>query len=178
MIDREAEGSDSLEGFILTHSIAGGTGSGLGSFVIERLCDRFPKKVTQTYSVFPNTDQTSDVVVQPYNSILTLKRLCLNADSTIVLDNTALNKISEERLGLKSASIQQTNTLISSVMAAATSTLRYPSYMNNDLTGMMSSLIPSLKCHFLITGYTPITLDKHISSVKKTTVMDVMRRLL
>lgn len=24
MIDREAEGSDSLEGFILTHSIAGG----------------------------------------------------------------------------------------------------------------------------------------------------------
>jgi hypothetical protein len=28
MIDREAEGSDSLEGFVLTHSIAGGTGSG------------------------------------------------------------------------------------------------------------------------------------------------------
>lgn len=104
--------------------------------------------------------------------------MCLNADSTIVLDNTALNKLSEEWLGLKSASIQQTNTLISSVMAAATSTLRYPSYMNNDLVGMMSSLIPSLKCHFLITGYTPITLDKHVSAVKKTTVMDVMRRLL
>lgn len=63
MVEREAEGSDSLEGFILTHSIAGGTGSGLGSFVLERLCDRFPKKITQTYSVFPNTDQTSDVVV-------------------------------------------------------------------------------------------------------------------
>ena len=105
MIEREAENSDSLEGFILTHSIAGGTGSGLGSYVLERLSDRFPKKITQTYSVFPNTDQTSDVVVQPYNSILTLKRLCLNADATVVLDNTALNKISEERLGLKSASI-------------------------------------------------------------------------
>jgi tubulin gamma len=26
-IDREADGSDSLEGFVLTHSIAGGTGS-------------------------------------------------------------------------------------------------------------------------------------------------------
>ena len=26
IIDREAEGSDSLEGFVLTHSIAGGTG--------------------------------------------------------------------------------------------------------------------------------------------------------
>ena len=46
MIDREAEGSDSLEGFILTHSIAGGTGSGLGSFIIEKLNERFPKKIS------------------------------------------------------------------------------------------------------------------------------------
>jgi len=35
MIDREAEGSDSLEGFVLCHSIAGGTGSGMGSFILE-----------------------------------------------------------------------------------------------------------------------------------------------
>lgn len=43
--------------------------------------------------VFPNWDHTqSDVVVQPYNSILTLKRLTLNADCVVVLDNTALNR--------------------------------------------------------------------------------------
>ena len=46
MIDREAEGSDSLEGFILTHSIAGGTGPGSGSFIIEKLNGRFPKKIS------------------------------------------------------------------------------------------------------------------------------------
>lgn len=34
MIDREADGSDSLEGFVLCHSIAGGTGSG---FVLSDL---------------------------------------------------------------------------------------------------------------------------------------------
>ena len=45
MVEREAEGSDSLEGFILTHSIAGGTGSGLGSFILEKINDRFPKKI-------------------------------------------------------------------------------------------------------------------------------------
>jgi tubulin gamma len=32
IIDREADGSDSLEGFVLAHSIAGGTGSGIISF--------------------------------------------------------------------------------------------------------------------------------------------------
>ena len=60
--NREAEGSDSLEGFVLTHSIAGGTGSGMGSYVLEKLADRFPKKLVQTYSVFPNQTQNDDVV--------------------------------------------------------------------------------------------------------------------
>jgi len=45
MIDREADGSDSLEGFVMTHSIAGGTGSGFGSFLLEALNDRYPKKL-------------------------------------------------------------------------------------------------------------------------------------
>ena len=35
IIDREAEGSDSLEGFIFCHSIAGGTGSGMGTYLLK-----------------------------------------------------------------------------------------------------------------------------------------------
>lgn len=68
---------------MLCHSIAGGTGSGMGSYLLEKLNDRYPKKLIQTYSVFPNQNEGSDVVVQPYNSILTLKRLTLNADSVV-----------------------------------------------------------------------------------------------
>ncbi|RKO94980.1 tubulin-domain-containing protein, partial [Caulochytrium protostelioides] len=98
MIDREADGSDSLEGFMLLHSIAGGTGSGLGSYMLEALNDRYPKKIIQTYSVFPNNEETSDVVVQPYNSMLALKRLTLNADPVVVLDNAALNRIASDML--------------------------------------------------------------------------------
>lgn len=98
----------SLQGFVLCHSIAGGTGSGLGSYLLEKLNDRlkthwffssgfkiknhsvylpppprYPKKLVQTYSVFPNQDEMSDVVVQPYNSLLTLKRLTQNADCVV-----------------------------------------------------------------------------------------------
>jgi tubulin gamma len=68
---------------MMLHSIAGGTGSGLGSFLLEALNDRYPKKLIQTYSVFPNNIETSDVVVQPYNSMLSLKRLTENADSVV-----------------------------------------------------------------------------------------------
>lgn len=182
MIDREADGSDSLEGFALCHSVAGGTGSGLGSYLLEKLNDRFPKKLIQTYSVFPNQQESSDVVVQPYNSLLALKRLMLNADSVVVLDNTALNRIAADRLHLENPTFEQVNSLVSTVMAASTTTLRYPGYMNNDLVGLIASLIPTPSCHFLLTGYTPLTvLDGNRASgsnVRKTSVLDVMRRLL
>lgn len=96
---------------MLMHSIAGGTGSGLGSFLLERLNDKFPKKLIQTYSVFPNA-QEGDVVVQPYNSILTLKRLVDHADSVVVLDNGALARISADRLHVQTPSFDQTNQLV------------------------------------------------------------------
>lgn len=180
MLDREADGSDSLEGFMLLHSIAGGTGSGIGSFLLENINDRFPKKLIQTYSVFPESQQVSDVVVQPYNSVLTLKRLALYADSVIVLDNGALTRIAADTLNVQSPSVEQTNQLVSTVMSASTSTLRYPGYLHNDLASIMASLIPIPKCHFLMTSYTPFTNDTvdQAKLVRKTTVLDVMRRLL
>ena len=219
MLDREAEGSDSLEAFMLLHSIAGGTGSGVGSYLLERLNDRYPKKLIQTYSVFPN-NQVAEVVVQPYNSLLTLKRLINHADSTIVLDNAALARIAADRgkgvttgltnrnrpnddgqdtqiphtpMGADWQSMKQTNQLVSTVMAASTQTLRYPGYTNNDLVSILASLIPTPRCHFLMTAYTPFHTNTALSSaasgsaavaaaasahVRKTTVLDVMRRLL
>lgn len=183
MIDREADNSDSLEGFMLLHSVAGGTGSGLGSFLLETLNDRYPKKLIQTYSVFPNCEsKTSDVVVQPYNTMLTLKRLAQNADSVVVLDNSALDRIASDILHIQNPTFAQTNQLVSTVMASSTSTLRYPGYMNNDLVGLIASLVPTPRCHFLQTSYTPFTDDQidslSTTNVRKTTVLDVMRRLL
>jgi len=50
--------------------------------------------------------------------------------------------------------------------------------MNNDLIGLISPLIPTPRLHFLMTGYTPLTTDQDHANVRKTTVLDVMRRLL
>ena len=175
MIDREAEGSDSLEGFVLCHSIAGGTGSGLGSYLLETINDHFPKKLVQTYSVFPSD---GDVVVQPYNSVLAMKRLVHNADCVVTIDNTALNRIAVDRLRLETPTFSETNSLVSTVMAASTSTLRYPGYMNNNLCGLLAGLIPTPRTHFLITAFTPLVVERRATDVRKTTVLDVMRRLL
>ncbi|KAI9223493.1 Tubulin/FtsZ, GTPase domain-containing protein [Blastocladiella britannica] len=181
MIDREADGSDSLEGFMFLHSIAGGTGSGMGSFLLEKLADRYPRKIVQTYSVFPNdTEGASDVVVQPYNSVLSLKRLADHADSVVVLDNAALARIAADRLHVQQPTFTQVNQLVATVMAASTATLRYPGYMHNDLVSLVAALIPTPRCHFLSTAYTPFASANvdQAKSVRRTTVLDVMRRLL
>ncbi len=94
-------------------------------------CPRTPLRAHDfACSVFPNQNETSDVVVQPYNSLLTLKRLTLNADAVVVLDNTALNRIAVERLHVANPSFSETNSLVSTVMAASTATLRYPGLLN------------------------------------------------
>jgi tubulin gamma len=87
----------------------------------------------------------------------------------VVLDNTALNKIASDRLKIANPNFSQVNSLVSTVMVASTTTLRYPSYMNNDMVGILASLM---------TGYTPLSVYKQTSNIKKTTVLDVMRRLL
>ena len=66
----------------------------------------------------------SDVVVHPYNSLLTLKRLTVNADCVVVLDNTALNRIASERLRIQKPSLTQINALVSTIMSVSTAMLR------------------------------------------------------
>ena len=55
--------------------------------------------------------------------------------------------------------------------------------MNNDLIGMIASLIPTPRLHYLVTGYTPFTFadtpDEQLGlNIRKTSILDVMQRLL
>ena len=89
-------------------------------------------------------------------------------------DNAAINRIASETLKIKNPTFENTNALLSTVMAASTSTLRFPGYMNNDMAGLISSLVPIPRCHFITPGYTPF----FTSNLRRSTVSDVMRRLL
>lgn len=185
IIQREVESCDNLESFMLFHSIAGGTGSGFGSVLLENLRENYPKKMIQAYSIFPNNEEISDVVVQPYNSMLTLQRLALFCDSVVVMDNTALTKINsnfstknkgnndQEALFKNYSNI---NSLISTAISASTSTLRFPTYMLSDLRSLNSILIPIERLKFIIPSYTPFTLNNRIN--RKTDCQDIMRKLL
>lgn len=89
---KAAEKCESMEGFNLTHSLGGGTGSGLGSLILKEIWAEFCDKMLTAYSVFPSA-RVSDVVVEPYNSVLSINHLIEDCDLNIVLDNEAMYDI-------------------------------------------------------------------------------------
>jgi len=163
IVSREAEACDFLEGFMFTHSIAGGTGSGLGSRLLQELRDRYPKLLLQTYSVFPNQKASSDVVVQPYNSMLTLRRLCQCVDAVVVIDNRALDRLVQERFKVPQPTFVETNSIVSRIMSASTATLRFPSHTRSDLHELVMMLTPEKDCHFLSSSFAPLYFPQPVS---------------
>ncbi|GMM56353.1 gamma-tubulin [Maudiozyma humilis] len=178
MIDKQLDSTENFEGFQLLHSVAGGTGSGLGSNLLEALADRYQKKLLTTYSVFPS-DQ-SEVVVQPYNTILTLRRLAEDSDASIVFDNNALLNLSGRVFQKNQTDYNQTNQLIASALSSITNSIRFPSYMYTSLQSVFSTLVPTPELHFLTPAFTPFTSDYVNGGMeyKRNTAYDVLLDLI
>ena len=92
VVRKEAESCDCLQGFQLTHSLGGGTGSGMGTLLISKIREEYPDRIMNTYSVVPSP-KVSDTVVEPYNATLSVHQLVENTDETFCIDNEALYDI-------------------------------------------------------------------------------------
>lgn len=93
-----------------------------------------------TFSVLPSS-QTSDTVVEPYNTTLSIHQLVENADSTFCIDNQALDDICKRGLKLANPSNGDLNHLISHVMSGISTSLRFPGQLNSDLRKMCVNLV-------------------------------------
>jgi len=155
-VRKEAEGCDCLQGFQVTHSLGGGTGSGMGTLLISKIREEYPDRMMMTFSVFPSP-KVSDTVVEPYNCTLSVHQLVENADEVMVIDNEALYDICFRTLKLTTPTYGDLNHLVSAVMAGATCCLRFPGQLNADLRKLAVNLIPFPRLHFFMIGFAPLT---------------------
>ncbi|PFX15541.1 Adenylate cyclase type 6 [Stylophora pistillata] len=72
----------------MAYYIGGGTGSGLGTSVLNLLADEYPDVYRFTTAVFPSADD--DVITSPYNSVLAMHQLTEFADCVLPIENQAL----------------------------------------------------------------------------------------
>ncbi|KAH6959974.1 Tubulin/FtsZ, GTPase domain-containing protein [Ilyonectria destructans] len=156
VVRREAEGCDSLQGFQITHSLGGGTGSGMGTLLISKIREEFPDRMMATFSVMPSP-KVSDTIVEPYNATLSVHQLVENSDATFCIDNEALYDICKRTLKISNPSYGDLNHLVSTVMSGVSTSLRFPGQLNSDLRKMAVNMVPFPRLHFFMVGFAPLT---------------------
>ncbi|BAE54761.1 Tubulin/FtsZ, GTPase domain-containing protein [Aspergillus flavus] len=156
VVRREAESCDCLQGFQITHSLGGGTGSGMGTLLISKIREEFPDRMMATFSVAPSP-KVSDTVVEPYNATLSVHQLVEHSDETFCIDNEALYDICMRTLKLASPSYGDLNHLVSAVMSGVTVSLRFPGQLNSDLRKLAVNMVPFPRLHFFMVGFAPLT---------------------
>ncbi|KAI9224505.1 Tubulin/FtsZ, GTPase domain-containing protein [Blastocladiella britannica] len=156
VVRKEAEQTDCLQGFQVTHSLGGGTGSGLGTLLVSKVREEFPDRMMCTFSVAPSP-KVSDTVVEPYNATLSIHQLVENADMTFCIDNEALYDICFRTLKLSNPSYGDLNHLVSAVMSGVTTCLRFPGQLNADMRKLAVNMIPFPRLHFFMCGFAPLT---------------------
>lgn len=126
-VRRLADNCTGLQGFFVFHSFGGGTGSGFGALLLERLSTDYGKKSKLEFSVYP-APKTSNSIVEPYNSVLTTHTTLEHSDCSFMVSATfqetlcPLLKFMVYRLTMKLSMISARRTLVSRHQASRTST--------------------------------------------------------
>jgi len=154
-IRKLADQCKGLQGFILFHSVGGGTGSGLGSLLLERLSVDYGKKSKLAFTIYPSP-LVSTAIVEPYNSVLSTHSVLEHTDVDIILDNEAIYDICKRNLELTKPTYQNLNRLISQVVSSLTASLRFPGSLNVDINEFQTNLVPYPRIHFMANSYAPI----------------------
>jgi tubulin alpha len=146
---------ENVQGFIINHAVGGGTGSGLGALILERLAVDFRKKSKLGFEIYPSP-QISTCVVEPYNALLTTHWLLDHTEVSILLDNEAIYGICQKNLDVPRPSYENLNRLIAKVISSMTASLRFEGEMNVDLNEFQTNLVPFPRLHFMTSSMSPI----------------------
>ena len=106
-----------LQGFLFFNSVGGGTGSGLGSLLLERLSVDYGKKSKLGFTVYPSP-QISTAVVEPYNSVLSTHSLLEHTDVAIMLDNEGIYDICRRNLDVERPTYVNLNRLVAQTISS------------------------------------------------------------
>ena len=158
VLDRIRKISDNcsgLQGFLVSNSVGGGTGSGLGSLILERLSIDYGKKPKLGFTIYPSPELSTSVV-EPYNSVLATHALLEHLDVSILLDNQAIYNICEKNLNVERPNYTNLNRIIAQVMSSLTASLRFEGALNVDICEFQTNLVPYPRIHFMLSSYAPI----------------------
>lgn len=112
----------------------------------------FPKKLVETYSVFPSVHMNqNDVVLSPYNAVLTLRYLQEFSDAVIVVDNIALHRLAGD-MCQKVHGFDEVNKMVATILTASTAPIRFYTSTYNKMADHIAELASFDPMHFIQPG--------------------------
>ncbi|ODN05511.1 Tubulin alpha-1A chain [Orchesella cincta] len=154
-IRKMSEQCHGLQGFLIFHSFGGGTGSGFGSLLMERLSVDYGKKSKLCFSIYP-APRVSTSVVEPYNAILYTHTTLEHCDCAFMVDNEAIYELCFRNLGIERPTYTNLNRLIGQIVSSITASLRFDGALNVDLNEFQTNLVPYPRIHFPLATYAPV----------------------
>jgi len=161
------DNSQNVQGFIINHAVGGGTGSGLGALVLERIAVDYRKKSKIGFEIYP-APNLSTCIVEPYNAMLATHWLLDHTEVSVVLDNEAIYAIAQKQLDIKRPSYLQLNMVIAKVVSSMTAALRFDGEANVDLGEFQTNLVPFPRLHFMTTALAPVISNDKASHEAQT----------
>jgi len=165
------DNSQNVQGFIVNHAVGGGTGSGLGALILERIAVDYRKKSKIGFEVYP-APNLSTCIVEPYNAMLSTHWLLDHTEVSLVLDNEAIYSIVQKQLEEDRPSYEHLNKVIAKVVSSMTAALRFDGELNVDLGEFQTNLVPFPRLHFMTTGLAPV-ISKKKSKHEAQTVREI-----
>jgi len=126
------DNSLNVQGFIIHRAVGGGTGSGLGALILERIAVHYGMKLKIRFEVY-TSPKMSTCIVEPYNTLLTSRWLLDHTKVSIFQDNEAIYSIYPKLLDIDCPSYGDLIVLISKVISSMTASLRFDGELNVDL---------------------------------------------
>jgi len=156
------DNSENVQGFLINHAVGGGTGSGLGALILERIAVDYRKKSKIGFEIYPSP-KISTCIVEPYNAMLSTHWLLDHTEVSVVLDNEAIYTICQKQLDIDRPSYDDLNKIISKVISSMTASLRFDGELNVDLGEFQTNLVPFPRLHFMTTALAPVVSAKKAS---------------
>ena len=153
-IRKELEICESFQGFHIYHGIGGGTGSGLGTLIIDQLHDQYLNKIISTFSIFPTQEDSPFLL---YNSILAAHHLIENTNHNLIFDLSALYAICFKLREFPS--YMDIDYIVTTAIYYYTSIFTYINTLGDsemDLVKLNMNLVPYPPLHFFLLSLLPI----------------------
>ncbi|GAB5356730.1 hypothetical protein AAMO2058_000314100 [Amorphochlora amoebiformis] len=155
-----AEGSNSLQGFMVYSAVGGGTGSGFGSLLLRALTRAYPKKSKLAFTIYPSP-HISTSIVEPYNTLLATHYYMDHTDVSVCIDNEAAYTICKGSLDVQKPSYRDLNALIGQVSSSLTASMRFGGALNVDIAEFQTNLVPYPRIHHILASYAPLSARKN-----------------